>query len=155
MKKAPTILCILSILFSLSTFAQNSPSCWNYRDDSGLQVCINDEVKVIKDGGSNILSGPFKVIGLEDGGVIVLQYISKSGNPGFTRKAVAELDVIVMENRQFNSKIKIGDQVVRLKDSKVFEVTGLGADGLVGIKLSSGSELNLYLFADQYTKLSK
>lgn len=153
MKKVTAISSLLSILFSLSAFAQSSSSCWNYRDDSGLQVCINDKVKVIKDGGSNVLSSSFKVIGLEDGGVVVLQFMSKSSNPGFTRKAVAELDVIVMENRQFNSNVKIGDQVVRSRDSKVFEVTGLGTDGIVGIKL--GSDLDLYLFANEYTKLSK
>jgi hypothetical protein len=152
MNRVAAILSLVSILFSLSALSQGSQSCWNYRDESGLKVCKNDKVKVIRNGGSRVLAGPFKVIGLEDSGVVVLQYVSSSGRLGFTRKAVAELDVIVFENRHFDSEVKIGDQVVRSRDSKVFEVTGLGADGLVGIKI--GSDLDLFLFASEYTKLS-
>lgn len=153
MKKVTAILSLLSISFSLSTFAQSSSNCWNFRDDSGLKVCTNDKVKVIKSSGSKILAGPLKVIGLEDDGVVVLQYITQSGKAGFTRKAMAEQEIIVMENRQFDSKAKIGDQIVRSSDSKVFEVIGLGANDAVGIKL--GADLDMWLDSDGFTKLSK
>ena len=145
----PFLLFII-IFYANLGFAQQS-NCWDYRDDSGLKVCVNDRVMVISDSAAQMLRGPFKVIGLEGEGVVDLEYITTLGKPGFRRKAIAELDVIVLENRHFSSKVKIGDRIIRTHDLKTFEVIGLGADDTIGIKI--GPNLNEYLWADEYKKL--
>lgn len=76
------LILIGALFLNTNAFA----ACWDYRDDSGLKVCVNDKVMLIGD------------------------------------------------NRRSNSH--------------VFEVIGLGADGIVGVKV--GPSTNLYLSSDEY-----
>jgi hypothetical protein len=145
-------------LFFISALFLNAnafATCWDFRDDPG-KVCVNDKVMLLGNSPESLLKGPFKVISFEDDGVIVVRSIIPSGDPGRSVKAIkaiAEDDAIVLENRQFDSLVKIGDSVVRKSNSRVYEVIGLGAYGLIGIKVGSSSFLPLH--KNEYTVLSK
>ncbi len=144
------ILALIIIISSTFTFAEDL-NCFNFRDESGLKVCVNDSVMVMGTNDAKLLKGPFKVLSVDQEGEVALQYIRLDGSLGFKRKAIAELDIFIMENRNFDLKVKIGDMVIRKSDSKIFEVIGLGSDNSVAIKL--GSQLNQWLDFDSYKTL--